>query len=296
MMEFDKLPNLTKLYARAALKRRSKPTPETDVPSLTARAQNVTVGDLSDYRRICRIVDDGHLPPTYPQVLATPLHAAIVAHEDFPLPALGMVHLENRVHQTRPIGEGETFGLRCDLADSEWIPHLGLKFAIDTSAIIGGDTVWKSRLWALSRGAKESLSERPKRSYPESKPGEVADPLTSVVVDIAEDMGRRYSSVCGDYNPIHLHWTTSRLFGFKKPIIHGMWTFGRCWAELAPWVERDELALSVRFKRPLYLPGTMVITATEGDAGQIDYRARSVDGSRLYLEGSAHSGGRLGDI
>ena len=290
MMEFQRLPNLNGLYAKAALKRRSKPTPSTQVPSLEARATEVVVDDLEDYFQICAIADDGHLPPTYPQVLATPLHAAIVAHDDFPLPALGMVHLENRVEQTRPIEVGEQFELSCRLAATEWIAHLGLKFAIDTAVVIDGDEVWKSRLWALSRGAKEELEERPPRDYPTPQPGEETAALASVIIDVPEDMGRRYAAVCGDYNPIHLHWTTSKLFGFKRPIVHGMWTFGRCWAELANFVEPTELSLTVRFKQPLYLPDSMVVRATEVEAGKFSYRATSVDQGRFFLEGSAQSG------
>ncbi len=289
-MEFDALPNLSGLYVKAAIKRRKPPTATTKLPDLPARAAGVIVDDLDDYLKICAIADDGHLPPTYPQVLATPLHAAIVAHADFPLPALGMVHLENRVEQKRPIAVGEKFDLRCELSGSEWIPHLGLKFAIDTVVEVGGETIWKSQLWALSRGAKKDLEKRERKPRPAPEPGEVADPLVSVMVDVPADMGRRYSAVCGDYNPIHLYPLTAKLFGFKRPIVHGMWTFARCWAELANFADPEDLVFTVGFKQPLYLPTTALITAVEEEDGEISYRAGSVDGQRLFLRGKAHNG------
>ena len=49
---------------------------------------------------------------------------------------------------------------------------------------------------------------------------------------LAPDLGRRYAAVSGDFNPIHLSPATSRLFGFRRPIIHGMWTHARALAGL----------------------------------------------------------------
>ena len=44
-------------------------------------------------------------PPTYPHVLAFPLHMAVMADGRFPFGAVGLVHLENRIVQRRPIGD-----------------------------------------------------------------------------------------------------------------------------------------------------------------------------------------------
>ena len=50
--------------------------------------------------------------PTYPHVLAFPLHMAVMADGSFPFGAVGLVHLENRIVQHRPIGIGEELTLR----------------------------------------------------------------------------------------------------------------------------------------------------------------------------------------
>jgi len=61
-------------------------------------------------------------------------------------------------------------------------------------------------------------------------------------------LGRRYSRVGGDINPIHLFDVTAKLFGFDRAIIHGMWTLARCVAELggreAYWRMADALFLN----------------------------------------------------
>ena len=51
-------------------------------------------------------------PPTYPHVLAFPLHMAVMADGGFPFGAVGLVHLENRIEQHRPIGVGEELTIR----------------------------------------------------------------------------------------------------------------------------------------------------------------------------------------
>jgi acyl dehydratase len=36
-------------------------------------------------------------------------------------------------------------------------------------------------------------------------------------------LGLKYAAVVSDYNPIHLYGVTAKLFGFRKPIAHGMY-------------------------------------------------------------------------
>ena len=51
---------------------------------------------------------------------------------------------------------------------------------------------------------------------------------------LPDDLGRRYASVSGDRNPIHMHALTAKAFGFPRAIAHGMWTKARCLAALEP--------------------------------------------------------------
>ena len=43
------------------------------------------------------------MPVTYPHILAFPLHMALMTQGDFPFPAVGLVHVQNRIEQRRPI-------------------------------------------------------------------------------------------------------------------------------------------------------------------------------------------------
>ena len=93
---------------------------------------------------------------------------------------------------------------------------------------------------------------------------------------LAGDVGRRYAAVSGDRNPIHLHPLTARLFGFPRPIAHGMWSKARCLAALEGLLP-DRLAVEVEFKKPLPLPSRVSFaSAADGDRRAFDLRdARS---------------------
>ena len=47
------------------------------------------------------------LPATYPHMLAFPLHLALMTDGSFPFPAIGLVHIYNRIVQHRPLRSGE---------------------------------------------------------------------------------------------------------------------------------------------------------------------------------------------
>ena len=62
---------------------------------------------LAAYARVCGFTLRDELPPTYPHVLAFPLHMELMTDGRFPFRAVGLVHIANRIVQHRPIGVGE---------------------------------------------------------------------------------------------------------------------------------------------------------------------------------------------
>ena len=59
----------------------------------------------------------------------------------------------------------------------------------------------------------------------------------------------------GDWNPIHLWGSTAKIFGFKRAIIHGMWTLGRASAEFERELGESSVDFDLQFNRPIFLPG-----------------------------------------
>lgn len=90
------------------------------------------------------------------------------------------------------------------------------------------------------------------------------------------DSGRRYAALSGDWNPIHLWPWSARLLGQKRPIIHGMHSAARCEAELSRHLGRGLHSLSIRFLRPLGLPGRAVLWRHESGFSLLDAQGRLV--------------------
>ncbi|MFF9351486.1 MaoC family dehydratase [Streptomyces sp. NPDC014734] len=258
---------------------------------------------LAAYRDLCGFTDPDSLPLTYPHVLGFPLAMRLMTARSFPLPVLGLVHtwIEITRHRTpRP-----TDPLELTVYAAELTPHRrGTEVTMVTEARLAGEPVWESRSGYLSRHATGTPPARP---APPASPGPDTPappdapapsdtsappdtwmpPYTSTPPEelptVAEwrlpaDLGRRYGAASGDRNPIHLYPFTARLFGFPRPIAHGMWTVARCLAE-APepdairWVRAD-------FKSPVPLPAT--VTHAADPTG---FQLRGVAG-RVHLTGT----------
>jgi len=230
---------------------------------------------LAAYARVCAFTLRGTLPATYPHVLAFPLHMELMTAGDFPFAAMGLVHLRNRIEQRRPIAIGETLGLRVRVADLE--PHpKGRTFSILTEARVGEQLVWNGVSTILHRGG--GSGERDGRDEEASAPEGVAQ------WRLPGDLGRRYASVSGDRNPIHLHPLTARALGFPRAIAHGMWTKARCLAALESRLP-DAYAVDVRFRRPILLPSTVAF-GSEQDGRRIRFAVRAVRGEDRHLDGA----------
>jgi acyl dehydratase len=78
------------------------------------------------------------------------------------------------------------------------------------------------------------------------------------------DLGRRYASVSGDRNPIHMHALTAKPLGFRHAIAHGMWTKARCLAALESRLP-EAFSVEVGFRKPIFLPGTVEFLSSVGE-------------------------------
>jgi acyl dehydratase len=251
-----------------------------EIPDLELALDEVEVDRerLAAYCHVCGFTLATALPPTYPHVLAFPLHMALLTDPSFPFSAIGMVHVANRIVQRRPIGLGEGLSLRVRGANDR--PHpKGRTFDIVTEALVGGELVWEATSTNLRRGGGDESA--PAREGPEVQ---VADLATEAEWKLAGDLGRRYADVSGDRNPIHLYGLTAKAFGFPRQIAHGMWTKARSLAQLEPRLP-DALAVEVAFKKPILLPGKVEF-ASESRGPQIAFGVRDARKGVPHLAGT----------
>ena len=276
---FDRLPALVPQYLRVAVAaRRSRRVDAAEVPTIHATAATVAVdpGRVQRCRELLRYTDDGSLPPTFPQILAAPLHLAILANRNFPLPASGLVHLHNTIEVFAPVSQDLPLRLSAILCNAVNTAR-GIEMSMRTEAAVDGDVLWRSDSLMLSRGPSQA-SRRHRRRQP---PRDSMVPVTSWRAE--KNIGRRYARVSGDYNPIHLSAVTARPFGFRAAIAHGMWTLGRTISALHDYLQ-PPFGIEAQFTRPLLLPGEVRLLLDAGD----ERAFRLVDGStgKAYLTGS----------
>ncbi len=254
-----------------------------DVPARVLALNDVAIDRrrLAAYERVCGFTLRDELPATYPHMLAFPLHLALITAGDFPLPAIGLVHIADRIVVHRPVDAGERLSLRVWATATE--PHArGRRFAIHTEARVGDELVWEESSTNLHREGPPPGGDRSS----DRGPSDETPPLAATARwRLPGDLGRRYGAVSGDLNPIHVHPLTARLFGFPRAIVHGMWTLARCLAALGPRVAGSPAhAVEVAFKRPILLPATVVF-AEERDGDAVVFAVRDAARDTPHLEG-----------
>lgn len=286
-LNFDHVPNMALQLSRAAVARRTARA-DAVIPVIEARVSNVRTPPerLAAYRRVCGLPDTGTLPPTWPQVLAMPVHTAMLVNKGFPLPLLGLVHVSNVIEEHRPIADDEPLDLHC-VIDASRPRRSGIEFDIRTTVSAAGDVVWTSVTTALVKVKGVSGAARKEERRRES-PGEPEAALRSVIWHVPENRGRQYARVAGDWNPIHVHALLARPFGFPRAIVHGLWTFARCLGESWDLLPDTPRRLEIAFRRPVLLPSTVSFSAhaTEQPGG-LAFSVRGRDGSSVFLTGSA---------
>jgi acyl dehydratase len=237
---------------------------------------------LAAYNRVCGLDQREVLPATYPHMLAFPLQLSLMTDPSFPFPAIGLVHIANRITQHRRIRSAEKLSI------SVWATPVedhraGKQFSLRAEARVGEELVWEEGSTNLKRGDGTG-GKAPEGELPRAE-----DLPATATWDLPGDLGRHYASVSGDFNPIHIHPLSARLFGFKSAIAHGMWTKARCLAALGPRLP-DTFTVEVAFKRPILLPGEVEFCeAVDADSG-IQFGVRDPRKGRSHLDGRALSG------
>jgi len=258
-----------------------------DIPDLTLILKDAAIDGekLAAYNRVCGFALRDVLPASYPHVLAFPLQLSLMTDPSFPFPAIGLVHIYNRIVQHRPIRTTERLQISVSATPLEDHPR-GKQFSLLSEARVGEEVVWEEISTNLKRGGGAESAVSPGSELPS------AEELPATATwNLPDDLGRRYGRVSGDLNPIHMHPLSARLFGFESAIAHGMWTKARCLAALEPRLP-DAFTVEVVFKKPILLPGNVEFCEAEGPGAAFNVRfgVRDTGKGRSHLDGLAFSG------
>ena len=271
----NSLPNMPIILAKAAIKSGSYQVGDS-LPAISAEWQNMPLDaqHLAQYNKICGFAEH-KMPATYLWTRAFPLIMRILVSKQFPLPAMGQVHLSNQisVHKTFDISKKIT--ITAAVAHSK-LSSKGLEWTMQLTADVEGLSVWSSQSTFLHR-CKTGIERNSK--IIENADGE------SQQWTLAKDLGRRYAAISGDYNPIHLGALSAKLFGFKQAIAHGMWSKARCLAALDDVTPDSGYQVNVNFLKPVYLPSSVNFYVKPQEDRQ-NFCLYDSSGEHRHLQGS----------
>ncbi len=223
-----------------------------------------------------------YLPPTYLQVLATPLVKQILVHPEFPFSPLGIVHTRNEIVIVRQPSTGARLQISCQLQPFQETEK-GSAFAIDITVNDGLGDCYLAACHMLKLRTRDGAR---KKSAPKAE-SQALVPTSSLEFDLA--LAKRYAKVSGDYNPIHLADFSAKLFGFRKAIIHGMCSQAMCLSVLATQGHcsfEQDASINVAFKKPILLPHSCELQVDKN--AKLDFALSS--GGRPHIVGSVWQG------
>lgn len=261
------IPALGPIYARAALPGK---TQGTELPDTRVRLAGHTVDrhDLLEYERICGFNNSDVLPHTYPHVLGFPLQMTLMAGKGFPLPLMGLVHVENVITVHRAVHFEEELDITVSAENLRRHPK-GKVVDLVTEVDVAGERVWEGRSTYLARGRGDAEAERGTPAPP------IPTGYAAAKWSLPGDLGRTYGLASGDINPIHMSAVTAKAMGFPRAIAHGMWTYARVLGAIGP-ATSGPCTSHVWFKKPVLLPGKVdFVIDTEGPEGQVVAGLRS---------------------
>jgi acyl dehydratase len=260
-VELPRMPAPGALYRRALLTalpglgggRRAAEAPAVE---LAVGGVAVDRTHLADYDRVCGFRLTDRLPATFPHVMGFPLALRLMTAPEFPVPLTGVVHVGNRITVHRPVTADEPLDFTTYAENLR--PHdRGRQIDVVLVGSVDGEEVWRGVSTYLGRertsggGGGRDRGERPPA------------PAGSARWRVEPRVGTDYARVSGDHNPIHTSRLGARLFGFPRPIAHGMWSKARCLAALENRLP-DAYTVEVAFKLPVPLPGTVSFGLLDG--------------------------------
>jgi acyl dehydratase len=273
-------PNLASVFLSALASSTKRPGLVKKLAAQTLVRPSVVLdgAHIARYNALCGFTPAQGVPLIYPQMLTFPLVMAFMGSDACPWPALGTVHLANRIEQTKSLRAGDT--VRVEMQTGELFAHeKGQGFTLDLRILRDDEVVWSATQSLLRMGVSQ------KTGTPYASPITDDAPLSRQAdFNAASNLGRRYGAVSSDLNPIHLTALSAKAFGFRRAIAHGMWTKARALSCLLPAQPLEKVSVAVDLKTPLFLPSRASLWSARKSSGAL-FEVRDAKGQRPHLRG-----------
>ncbi|GAA2038245.1 MaoC/PaaZ C-terminal domain-containing protein [Yaniella flava] len=265
VIHIGEVPSLSSSYAKVAAgvirpkKSRTVSLPGTRWET-TAVIPRQLVDEYNTLLGASGVVGHNSAPSLTAHITAFGLSTAMMAESRFPIPLLGMVHLQHKVWHMSDVPIDQPVKI------ATWGQNLAPHHAGTTveiwAQIFDPSTdklLWQSMALYLSKSVTLPGTDKPPR--PERQAFQ-PPPLTGEW-QLPKDIGRRYGAVSGDRNPIHLSNLTAKALGMPGAIAHGMYAAGKM---LAGRETTARYTWAIEFASPMRLPSKVAINyRQEGD-------------------------------
>lgn len=253
------------------------------LPDRTLTVEDVAVDrdNVAAYAAVTGLRFGENVPLTYPFVLTFPTVMELVTGFDFPFPAMGSVHVENRITRHRPIAVTDTVRVSAH-AENLREHRRGLLADVVSRVSVGSEPAW-DQVTTFLHQQRTSLSAQPKPE-PSATP---RLPPPNAVLRITARQIRRYSAIGADHNPIHTSVLGAKLFGFPGVIAHGMFSAAAVLANIEGQLP-NALCYAVKFGKPVFLPATAGVYIDRVEGGW-DIALRNMAKGYPHLTGSVRA-------
>lgn len=258
VVEIPEIPSLTSSYAKVAAGIvRRKPATVVRLPDTRWQTTDVIdrklVDDYNTLMGASGVVGHNSAPSLAVHITVFGLSTAMMAERKFPIPLLGMVHLQHKVWHMSDVPIDQPVRI------STWSQNLKAHHAGTTvevwAQVFDASTeklLWQSMAVYLSRAVQLAGAITPQRPDRER----FHPPTMTGQWELPADIGRRYGNVSGDRNPIHLSNLTAKALGMPGAIAHGMYAAGKM---LAGRETPAPYTWAIEFASPMRLPARVAV-------------------------------------
>ena len=225
--------------------------------------------------------------PNYVQVLSFPMQMAMMSSHPFPFKTLGLVHLANDIKINFLPEQVSVIELRTSFTKLQ-IHKRGYVIGVSTRAYVQDKLAIEASSDYLARSRHTHLaSDSHLQDYEKTPVPNLDSAKFDTELAFASNSGRQYARVSNDFNPIHLSALSAKMFGFKRAIIHGMFSKALCVSRL---ISGEPARISASFLQAIYLPSAVRLSSQSVVQGQALIFALS---SEQQNKQSIHLHGRI---
>lgn len=222
------------------------------------------------------------VPLTYFYLLAQRAHLGLMLDKSFPVPVVGLVHLENSISLKYTPNLSKPFFIKTSVSAPD--TDGSIPFTLVAAFYQNGVEVLSCTSLYLCKRKRKTATPKPKLE----KEGFSLTGLDSKeTYTIAANKGNSYARLSGDYNPIHTSFLLARLFDFKSKIIHGWYTVSKAVADIENAQGIKATAVVANFQNPILLPGkaTLHYSSKQVNSATINFAVSDTNNSLLYVSG-----------